>query len=76
MWEDKIMKLWEAEVVQEDSSLAPGTVVRVGKKDFCVQTGKGMLRILELQIPGKKRMETGAFLRGYHLEEGGILERV
>lgn len=73
MWEDKVMKLWEAEAVQEDSSLEPGTVVRVDKKDFCVQTGKGMLRVLALQIPGKKQMETGAFLRGYHLEEGSIL---
>ena len=73
MWEDKVMKLWEAEAVQEDSSLEPGTVVRVDKKDFCVQTGKGMLRVLALQIPGKKQMGTGAFLRGYHLEEGSIL---
>ena len=28
MWEDKVMKLWEAEVVREDSELAPGTMVR------------------------------------------------
>ncbi len=73
MWEDKVMKLWEAEVVREDSELAPGTIVRVEKKAFCVQIGKGMLRALAVQIPGKKRMETGAFLRGYHLEEGSNL---
>ncbi len=73
MWEDKVMKLWEAEVVWEDSELASGTIVRVDKKAFCVQTGKGMLRALAVQIPGKKRMETGAFLRGYHLEEGSNL---
>ena len=73
MWEDKVMKLREAGVVWEDSELASGTIVRVDKKAFCVQTGKGMLRALAVQIPGKKRMETGAFLRGYHLEEGSNL---
>ena len=50
--------------------------VRLKKKDsFAVQTGEGILRVYELQIPGKKRMETGAFLRGYALEEGTVFTR-
>lgn len=73
MWDGKMMKLWEAEVLPEDSGLEPGTIARVDKKGFYVQTGKGELRVLALQIPGKKRMETDAFLRGYHLEAGTIL---
>lgn len=51
---------------------APGTVLEVGKDCFTVQTGEGILRISELQIPGKKRMETSAFLRGYTLETGTL----
>ena len=39
------------------------------------ETGSGILRVYELQIPGKKRMETGAFLRGYALEEGTVFTR-
>lgn len=73
MWDGKMMKLWEAEVISEDSGLEPGTIARVDKKTFYVQTGKGQLQVLALQIPGKKRMETDAFLRGYHLETGVIL---
>lgn len=73
MWDGKMMKLWETEVIPEDSGLEPGTIVRVDKKAFYVQTGKGELQVLALQIPGKKRMETDAFLRGYHLEAGVIL---
>ena len=72
MWDGKMMKLWEAEVVEVDAGLDPGTIVRVDKTAFYVQTGKGQLKILALQIPGKKRMETDAFLRGYHLEEGAV----
>lgn len=72
MWDGKMMKLWEAEAAEEDTGLEPGTIVRVDKSAFYVQTGKGELKILALQIPGKKRMETDAFLRGYHLEEGFV----
>ena len=38
-----------------------------------MKTGEGSLTIRELQIPGKKRMDAGAFLRGYSLKEGLIL---
>ena len=42
----------------------PGTIVKVEKEAFSVQTKDGLLKVLELQIPGKKRMDAGAFLRG------------
>ena len=53
----------------------PGTVIAVGKDEFAVQTGDGVLYVYEVQIPGKKRMETGAFLRGYTMEPGTVLTR-
>lgn len=72
-WNDKTMKIWEAEVVEKESGQAPGTVAEVTKEAFAVQTGKGMLKILSLQIPGKKRMDTDAFLRGYQIKIGETL---
>ena len=73
-WDGKVMKIWQAEVLEEESSANPGTITRVEKDAFSVQTGKGQLLVKELQIPGKKRMETGAFLRGYDLEAGTVLK--
>ena len=73
-WDGKTMKIWTAEVSEEDTEQAPGTVTKVEKESFSVQTGKGQLKVLELQIPGKKRMGTGEFLRGYHLQEGIVLQ--
>ena len=73
-WNGKVMKIWKAKAersVSENSQ--PGTVLSVGKNDFTVQTGDGILRILEVQMPGKKRMETGAFLRGNTMEPGDLL---
>mgnify|MGYP002508046775 FL=1 len=73
-WDGKVMKLWEAQVIEgQETKEAVGTVVKVEKDGFFVQTGRGLLKVLALQIPGKKRMEAGAFLRGYTMKEGTIL---
>ena len=72
-WEGKPMKIWEAEVedvVETIDTHEPGTITEVTKHGFKVQTGEGRLAIKSLQIPGKKRMEADAFLRGYHIETG------
>lgn len=75
-WNGKTMKIWRASA--EDGTgtdAAPGTVVLVEKNVFAVQTGEGLLKVYEVQMPGKKRMETGAFLRGNIMEPGTVLTR-
>ena len=72
-WNGKVMKIWDAKVSNEESGKEPGTIIKVEKDAFLVQTGKGALQISELQIPGKKRMDAGAFLRGYQVEVGDVL---
>jgi len=77
-WTGKTMKIWEAQVINQEEAKAaqqqetakPGTVVKVEKDGFLVQTGKDLLKVCALQIPGKKRMDAGAFLRGYTMEAG------
>ena len=68
----KTMKLWKAEVVS-GGDVTPGQILSVDKQSFTVQTGEGALRILELQLEGKKRMDAGAFLRGCTLTVGEML---
>ena len=70
----KILKIWRAEVLPKESGQTPGTVTEAGKGGFCVQTGKGVLRLLEVQLEGKKRMDAQAFLRGFHAAPGMKLE--
>ena len=70
-WNGKTMQIWEADAVPgENTEKAPGTITDVTKDDFAVQTGDGQLRVRALQIPGKKRMEADAFLRGYQVKVG------
>ena len=74
-WNDKVIKLWQADVVEDNTDQEAGTIVKVEKDSFYVQTGEGLLKIEELQLQGKKSMDAGAFLRGNHLEYGEILKK-
>lgn len=69
----KTLKIWKASV-EESSKQAgcqeAGIVIEAGRDGFIVQTGQGRLKLLEVQLEGKKRMETDAFLRGYPVETG------
>lgn len=73
----KSLKIWKEEVVSEQDGFnamaQPGTVVRVEKDAFYVQTGKGILKILEVQPEGKKRMAVRDFLLGYPVKAGECL---
>ncbi|MCH5267853.1 MAG: methionyl-tRNA formyltransferase [Lachnospiraceae bacterium] len=77
---DKMLKLWEADVISSDeqekqgvSKGQPGEVVLSDKKFLWIQTGDGCLAVQNLQLAGKKRMETNVFLRGVSIEKGTIL---
>ncbi len=78
-WNKKVVKIWKARVKSEETGntmeqAKPGTVLKVGKDFFLVQTGEGILRVEEVQLQGKKRMDAGAFLRGNALSAGTVLD--
>ena len=66
----KNVKIWDCDVISEDSAEPAGTIVRADKNALIVQTGAGQIKINELQLQGKKRMEYDAFLRGCRWEAG------
>ena len=65
----KTLKVWEASVEESASKAAVGEVVEVTKDSIKVQTGKDLLVLKQIQLEGKKRMETAAFLRGFTVED-------
>ena len=78
--DDKSLKVYEANVLSDDEvatfgslEQAPGTIIAVDKKSFTVRCKEGALRIMNLQLEGKKRMDTAAFLLGYKIEIGKVL---
>ncbi len=59
------VKIWRADVEKGTSSKEPGVVVKLEKDYFVVQTGANeMIRILDLQPAGKKKMSSTDYLRG------------
>ncbi len=60
-------------MVPENTDLMPGTVAKVDKNSFSIQTGDGLLRLLEIQLEGKKRMSAGDFMRGMKIQNGETL---
>ena len=64
------IKLWRAQVVDDPISRVPGIVVATGAQGIDVACGEGVLRIIELQPPGGRRMSAAAFLAGRKLAPG------
>ena len=53
---DQTVKVWQAEVITQDHVQRAGTLLKADKQGIDVATGKGVLRLLTLQPPGKKAM--------------------
>ena len=68
----KNYKFWCTKVENSNSDKAPGTVVELRKNSFCLATGEGLLEVLEIQPPSKKRMSAGDLLRGHGVAVGDI----
>ena len=57
-------KIFETEPVTDAPSKTPGTITCDGRKNLIVSTVDGALRLLDVQLAGKKRMPVSAFLCG------------
>lgn len=72
-YKDTKLKIWTTKVVsvgkKED---VPGRIVGVSKNGIDVAAGNGIIRILELQAPSKKRMGVSDYILGNIIEEGEV----
>jgi len=66
LYQGNVLRIWQAEEANDDAfvQLEPG-VVRCLDKHMDVATGSGFLRLLEVQLPGGKRMPVQAFLSAH-----------
>ena len=67
LYQGKVLRIWKSKVAEDEGNLSPGTVSQQGKR-MNVATGKGTLDILEVQLPGKKRMDILSFLNAHDVD--------
>lgn len=65
--EPKSVKIFKMQLTTDKSKTEPGCLWTDGKKELKVSTKDFDLKILELQIQGKKRMQIEDFLRGFSI---------
>lgn len=66
-------KIFRSLVHQQDTGTKAGEIADVTSDGFAVQTGDGILEILEIQKEGKKRISSRDFMKGFSLEPGDVL---
>ncbi|QVQ25781.1 methionyl-tRNA formyltransferase [Achromobacter deleyi] len=59
------VKVWRAQALDESTAAAPGSVLRADGAGIDIATGRGVLRLLELQKAGGKRQPVDVFVRGW-----------
>lgn len=70
----KPYKIWRTRRIDGASRTAPGEMEPFTGTGLFVGTGEGRLEILELQAPGKKRMNALDYLRGHALPMGASFQ--
>lgn len=68
------LKIFETEKVLVAHNLKPGSIVTDKKTYFQIASTDGFVKVLSLQLAGKKRMEVADFLRGYRHVEDSFVE--
>ncbi len=70
LYKGETLRVRKAALVRPTSQAAPGTLL---DDQLTVACGKGALRILELQRPGRAALKAAAFLRGHPMPAGTVL---
>jgi methionyl-tRNA formyltransferase len=69
--EEVIVKIYKVALEKEEHKLRPGALV-FDKKEMRVAAEGGFIKLLEIQLQGKRRMATEAVLNGLNLPEKTI----
>ena len=65
-----VLKIFETEKIYQEHQLQSGTVLTDNKNYLHIAVPEGFIKVLALQLPGKKRLKTDELLRGFRLADG------
>jgi methionyl-tRNA formyltransferase len=65
------MHVWKARAAETE--LSPGSLLAAGRRLYA-GCGDGSIELLEVQLEGKKRMDVTAFLNGFSISTGEVIQ--
>lgn len=68
------IKIFDALPIIEEHKLREGTVVQPTQSQLNIAVTNGFIRVLELQVQGRKRMKTEDFLNGFSFQQTDIFQ--
>ncbi len=74
-WQDQPLRIWMAKTLENTTPAVPGTIIAASREGVDVATGKGVLRLLHVQLPGSKAVSIADFYnaRQEELEKTRVL---
>lgn len=69
----KVLKIFYTVLDKKNYENEPGTIVEVGKDYFAVQCADAMIKVLDIQIEGRKRISAADFINGNRPQKGETL---
>ena len=64
---DRVLRIWQAQAESGETEATPGYVLSTGRDGVRVATGSGVLRLLQLQWPGKRVLAAADFINAHSL---------
>jgi len=73
-YDGETMKVWKTKITVEDSTKEPGTIIEVNKDGIKVCTKDKIILFEEIQMPNKKRVLVGEYIKGNTIKTGVVLD--
>ena len=64
---DKVLRIFEADVISDEVSMPPGSVIKQNKEVCHIATGSGILSLIKVQLAGKNVVSIKDFNNAYQL---------